>query len=250
MSQPINYSTGIVLHYSQGSQIYVVLVRRRTSYAFMDFCGGSYFAHQRDEMWKRIAHMVNYMTPDEKDHILSRSFSNIYYHAWGIDPEVTVVPNDKRTRFTRERSRYQSLIDADGGKRLTEIVKSASSISCLDLFELPKGKCRIDEDTLAAAKREVYEETNFVPDLYVVNQNMNYRHTYTAPDNQQVYTTDYYFAQLSAPAPSLAPKQTNWQQRIEISEIRAFSSTVIRELFPQYRPICDVLNNYYQDVLL
>lgn len=234
-----NYSAGVILIHRTSTDIQIIMIKRRFSYAFGDFINGRYSTL---DTFAQIAHMFRYMTAEEKAIISSNSAPNIFYHYWLVNPTDSLCPVDIATKYKSFCDRFSSLIRHDMGRQINELLIRTPCISCLDLFEFPKGKVKPNEDSLDAAKRELKEETNYNENNYILYDDIKpLNYILNAPDNGEVYITDYYIGEVTIANAHTSLKMTDWSQKIEVSEIRRFSISSIRDLFPHYRALCDYI---------
>ena len=155
----------------------ILLVQKRTTYAYGDFVMGKYNPRNKDS----IMSLFNNMTIDEKLTILGLNFKSMWYKLW-LNHEHGKTYFDARAKFCAE-----FLIDNREVKLRSMINKSISGEL---LWEVPKGrKNNPVEPNIACAIREFEEETGYARKKYFllperdiiyqkIEKNITYRTTY------------------------------------------------------------------------
>lgn len=136
-------SCGIACLKFENNKYHVLLIRKRSTYAFINFVNGKY-------TYKcKLSELLNKMTVEEKQIILSFNYDFIFYQAFGM------MPNDLfLSRFQIGKSKFNNL---DKNKLKDLINKSA----CIQpIWDFPKGKHEPGEGNFECAIREFEEETN------------------------------------------------------------------------------------------
>lgn len=221
--------------------IQFLMTRRRNTYAFGDFVQAKYLVpNSHTATLANLAHLFNYMTLDEKKAIKTNNFSFVWYMYWHTNPESTPAGVSEKYKFCEAKKHFDRLIATDNGATIANLInQSTNSVSCIDMFEFPKGRKGQNESARVAAERELVEETNFNRDFFTVYDDIEpYAYSFVGKDDKQNYVTNYYVGEILVPRHHAHVSIQQWRQVMEVSEIRLFNMRVIRELFPHYEKIC------------
>ena len=153
-------SYGICLCRIGNNGVQMLMIKKRTTYAFTSFVNGTYEHH--DE--KYLRKLFNNMTHTEKLLILHKDFDYMWKHTWMQD--VKNLSGNRVGKFLDKKNKFRKLID-DGGRRLRCMINGSNNSDTL--WEIPKGRKQMNERNLDAAMREFYEETNITPDDYTIS---------------------------------------------------------------------------------
>lgn len=202
-------STGIILFDNNFSK--VLLINKRTTYAYMDFVFGKYDKGNSSAMIK----MFNRMTLAEKVIVGSMDFNTIWYYLF--------LNNKKTSLFYRSKSKFESCFIDNGGRYLQTLL-NASNINSNTLWEPPKGRKNKKESNITCAMRETFEETNIKYDSYKIIPGEKI--TITIVGSSMTYKIIYYIAQA---CPNLAVN-LQMNNKTQIAEIAAAKWIPIHEL--------------------
>lgn len=239
-----NQTYGVVLMVAKGAkiddEIQFLMTRRRNTYAFGDFVHGRYINQtSRQATLANLAKMFNYMTLDEKKAIRTNDFTIVWYMYWNTIPERTPSTLTEKQKFDDAKRIFQRLIAPDNGAAVANLINQSSSISCIDMFEFPKGRKGPGEAPRAAAERELVEETNFNKNFFMMyDAAAPFTYTFTGKDDGQKYLVNYYVGEIIVPRHEAHVSFHQWRQLMEVSEVRLFNLRTIRELFPEYVALC------------
>lgn len=235
---------GVVLMLTKGArnddEIQFLMTRRRNTYAFGDFIQGRHInPTSRVSTLAKLGKMFNYMTIDEKKAIRTNNFTLIWYLYWNTIPESSPSTLSEKQKFDEAKRNFQKLIAPDNGAAVANLINSSSSVSCIDMFEFPKGRKGTGESPRAAAERELVEETNFSKNFFMVyDETQPYVYSFFGKDDGQKYTVNYYAGEILVPRHQGTVSFNQWRQLMEVSEVRLFNLRTIRELFPDYTQLC------------
>lgn len=204
----IKNSYGIILvRISPKNEIEVLIVQRRTTYAFDDFVLGAY-RNNRETLIK----LFNNMTVHEKHIINSCNFEFIWYH---FRPERTpYLPS-----YNTAKNKFESRFTHDRGKMLRHIINDSKNRSLI--YEFPKGRCNGREKPINCAVREFGEETGIAKSNYKIIPNINRTLSITTMKEtiDVKYIIEYYFAITTCDF-DITLDFKNQNQISEVSDIR------------------------------
>jgi len=174
------FSYGIIL-FRQITELEVLLVQRRYTYAFCDFVYGRY---SNVEAAKKL---FNKMTPTELLHIYNLDFRSMCNIIW-TDPAPAMYAGFL-AKFTN------NFITYDGGIGLKRFIDSSYPSGRL-IWEVPKGrKSGHKEPDLICAIRELQEETGYSKGSYTLLPNVSKIVSYLNDGN--LYVNKFYIALLN-----------------------------------------------------
>jgi 8-oxo-dGTP pyrophosphatase MutT (NUDIX family) len=197
----------------------ILVVRRRNTYAFLDFMYSRYVKFRfNPNMPKKtfndnLIDLFNKMTVHEKFVIMSLDFDKIWYQAWLCAPpsqseiasvelkdtnnildNVQNILNNSNDilNYIKFKNKFKTtFLDHDGGASLKKLIKN-SNINAQPIWEIPKGRLKTKiESQVNCAVREFYEETNIPKSLYKVLPNTA---EYEYIDNNVKYKFVYFLA--------------------------------------------------------
>jgi len=197
-----------------GGALSLLMVRRKTSVGFMDFVRGKYSITNLH----RLHALVDTMTLQEKDAILTQSYDELWTMAWG--------KTHARTSYRLETD--QSSVSFDTLKRgisvggdmitLQTLMEGSTTRWIEPEWEFPKGRKNFQEKDIDCAYREVSEETGLpVKDLTLVENVVPFEETFIG-SNFKTYKYKYFLASV----PTTWGDLTRFQQS-EIGDARWFT---------------------------
>jgi len=189
----------------------VLMVRKKNTYAYLDFVRGCYSPYNNQAM----IDMFSKMTADEKITIRSLAFEFIWSRAWHS-------VQHRRQLYFRSKARFEKSFLYDGGVRLINLIDR--SHNARDIWEVPKGKKEGREDDIECAVREFREETGLQKNKYTIMPHKQYR--YEFEDEGIKYIFVYYLAILKSNINKMIPIKP--ETTCEITECRWMNILEIR----------------------
>jgi len=218
MATKISCGISCVRFNSTSNEYEVLLVKKRYTYAFIEFVLLKFNVNNK----LFIINLFNNMTEEEKRLILSMEYGMLYYHAF-LRRESDL---DKYERNFFMKNKKIFLINFTK-ELLLDLM--ANTISIELLWEFPKGKNEVNESNLNCAIREFEEETgitkakyNIMPSIQPVECKFS--------DNNINYKYYLYVAFCSS----------DFNRRFkpciytEISNIKWYSAKIAKYLLPNY----------------
>lgn len=155
----------------------ILFIKKRNSYAFIDFVKGEYKTNDDVRL------LLSKMTVNEKSIILSLDFNLIWLYC-------CLKLDKKSIKFIRGETAFKKLDKTC----LINNVKTTNHIELV--YEIPKGHKNKKESILNAATREFYEETNISKEKYHIFLNIP-PICYSFSDEGVKYTYIYYLALMN-----------------------------------------------------
>lgn len=194
----------------------VLMIKKRYTYAFIEFIRGMYDPYKHRD----IEYMFACMTITEKSLIQTRSFSTLWNYCNG-EP----TKSSDRSIFSRAYRKYTSLVEQDD-EILVKLLNNTKNATLL--WEIPKGRPNKKETSLHSAVREFEEETGLNKENYRILFDEG-TIEYSFIDCGVNYKYVYYLAVLVGNTnPTYDYK--NEHMLGEVSEIRFMTSTATQEL--------------------
>lgn len=173
----------------QLNRMEILMIKKRNSFAFMDFVLGNYKIHDLLHLKELFDNMNN---PEKLD-IASLNFSKIWYRAF------LKSPDDHRVRFNnndihlynRYKKFFSKLIENNERKILNLLSQSIGRDS---MWEIPKGKKENGQESeLSCAIREFEEETGIPAENFHILNNLD-PISFTKNSHKFCYINKYYLA--------------------------------------------------------
>ena len=186
--QPIT-SIGIIAFRKNNDIIEYLLIRRCNSLGFADFISGKYPLYNKNY----LMNIINEMTNEEKDIILTKDFDELWKTVWGDKPNIQYKSDEKISRSKFISLKLGITINNQEYNLKSLIEGSVTSWQETE-WGFPKGRRDFQEKDLQCALREFEEETGYNRSELNVIQNLNpYEEIFTG-SNYKSYKHKYYIA--------------------------------------------------------
>ncbi len=230
-------SLGIILYntieINNYFEINFLLIQRRDSMGFIELLRGKY--HEKDESY--LSKIVDIMTLDEKHRILHDSFDDLLNR-------FIINKNSRQHRFECMESKDKFNRLRDSGK-LKEMVENSPTKWLEPEWGFPKGRRHLKESDYDCACREFEEETGYIPDDYIVIQNIKPLEESFLGTNKIRYKHNYFLAK-SCTQKIVEINKNNKNQIVEIGNIGWFSFTdAMRKIRSYHREKINILKKAY-----
>lgn len=180
------FSFGVACCKVVNKKTYILMVRKRYTYAFNQFVNGRYNSNNRTE----VMYLFNNMTLEEKLDILSLNFLHLWYKIW--------LNSVTRTNsFFIAKNKFESAFLIDNGEKLRRYINQSKTNGHL-WWDIPKGRRKNKhESNIICAVREFYEETGIYKNYYnIIPQAIR---NYSFVDNNVRYNSTYFISIESKP---------------------------------------------------
>ena len=183
------------------------MVRRRNTVGFMDMVRGKYELEHPEH----IARLVDVMTLDEKEAVVSWEFVALWEKAWGREYQGAAAPSASASLAALRRgvSVRGSLVTIAG------LVASSPTAWTEPEWEFPKGRKHALEKDSECARRECAEETGMPHSAFEMVSNVAPIEEVFTGSNLRSYKYKYYLAYVANTTHSL-----DQYQRSEIGAVR------------------------------
>ncbi len=179
-------SYGVIAFRASNFGIQYLMLRRKDSFGYIDFVRGKYSPYNISQ----IQDIVNEMSIDEKQRILTESFETLWKNMWG---EITTIQYKAEENASMKKMEIIRAGVSINGEfvNLEEIVKNSNTKWNETEWEFPKGRRNYKEKDLECALREFEEETgisslnlnvveNVLPfeEIFIGSNHKSYKHKY------------------------------------------------------------------------
>ena len=149
-------SIGMIVFRKVGSDIEVLLIRRKDSLAFVDYMRGKYNLEDREY----ILNLFEKMTFGEREFIMNNEFSLLWNYLWGQNITNQYKNEEKlsRLKFNKLKNGYtiNNIVCC-----LKDIIKECKTEYMEPEWGFPKGRRNFQEKDIVCGLREFEEETGY-----------------------------------------------------------------------------------------
>ncbi len=179
----VSYGIACVRRNPETRNYEVLMIKKRATYAFIDFIRGRYDPMRHYD----LEFMFSEMTINEKVLIRGRNFHTIWMYCWVRDP----IKNADKNMYNKSQKKFNQLCEYRDGQYLLDLLNKSQH--CDLLWEIPKGRLNKNEIPMDSAVREFEEETGLKKSDYRL---LFDEHTidYTFSDGGIRYKYIYYMA--------------------------------------------------------
>jgi len=197
-----------------------LMICRKKSLGYVDFLRGKY-------VLTSTAHLINLieeMTLQEKEDVLTKSFSELWHDLWGIKPDGG---SDAMLASEKFSSIVQGCIIEGERVTLSSLIQSVSTTWTEPEWGFPKGRRNNYETDSMCALREYEEETGYDrSDLNIIRNIMPYEEIFIG-SNYKSYKHKYFIARSNASQP---------RKRFQDSEVSNLQWFTYEEVLAKIRP--------------
>lgn len=147
-------SFGIICFRVKNGSLEYLMIQRKDSLSFMEFIRGKY----RHEQLAYISQLLSYMTLEERDMLMTRSFDDLWNIIW-YQPSLPRQSNE----YTEAKRKFESLREGvivhGQSVTLEKLLLASPSAYTEPEWGFPKGRRHLREDDVHCAIREFCEET-------------------------------------------------------------------------------------------
>ncbi len=215
-TEPIT-SLGVILFQIVNNKIKYLLIQRRDTLGFVEFMRGKYNL----ENLKYISNILEIMTIEERDKILSNDFDTLWNNLW-----MNMNSKQYLNEYDSSKKKFNDL--KRGFKVQDEFINlKILNDRVLYIYDgpewgFPKGRRNLKESNIDCARREFEEETGLKPNDYELIMNIDPLEEIFLGTNNIRYKHIYYVAKTNK---DILPviNLDNYNQVTEISNIQWFT---------------------------
>jgi len=187
-------SYGIIAFRGGLEGIEYLMIRRKNSFGYIDFIRGKYSPYNLTQ----LKTLVDEMSLDEKQQILSLPFDELWIEMWG---ETNIGNNQYRSEENASKKKFELLKEGvvidNSIYTLTDIVKMSKTMWYETEWEFPKGRRNQREKDLDCALREFQEETGINHNRITIVENLLPFEEMFIGSNHKAYKHKYFLALLN-----------------------------------------------------
>ena len=202
-------SYGLVVYRLNNNKKEYLMVRRKNSFGYIDFIRGKYNLQNIHQ----IKNMIDEMSLEEKNNLLTEPFENIWFQMWGNNNiKYKIEENSSLKKFEELK---KGILFHDKIINL-EILISQSKTNWVETeWEFPKGKKNYHEQEINCALREFEEETgNKIENLYIIENLAPFEEIFMGTNNK-TYKNKYFVGYMKENVDILENYQKNEISKIE-----------------------------------
>ena len=179
-------SYGIIVFRKYEDNYKYLMIRRKDSFGYIDFIRGKYSPYNIYQIQK----IVDEMSIEEKERILSESFEQLWAQMWGGTINMQ-YKNEELVSFKKMELIRNGVASNNEIITLNDIIKNSKTQWSETEWEFPKGRRNSKERDIDCALREFEEETginknrisvieNILPfeEIFIGTNHKSYKHKY------------------------------------------------------------------------
>ena len=235
-------SIGLIPFKNTSSGIKYLMICRKDTLGFVDFMRGKYPIYN----YKYLCNIINEMTIDEKNKLLTGNFDVLWKELWGENVSIQYRIEEKTSR-----EKFELLKNGvSSGKKnynLDTLITTSDTDWSEPEWGFAKGRRNYQEKDICCALREFHEETGYSKSSVNIIQNLVPFEEIFTGSNYKSYKHCYYIANI----PENVKPLTSFQKS-EVSKLewRSFEDAIdiIRPYNFEKKAVLervnDLLNNY------
>jgi 8-oxo-dGTP pyrophosphatase MutT (NUDIX family) len=185
-------SYGVIAFRATNSGIQYLMLRRKDSFGYIDFIRGKYSPYNISQ----IQDIVNEMSIDEKQRILTEPFDILWKNMWG-DITTTQYKVEENASMKKMETIREGVTVNGEFTSLDQIIQNSNTNWIETEWEFPKGRRNYKEKDLDCALREFQEETGILSSrLTIVENVLPFEETFIGT-NHKSYKHKYFLAFLN-----------------------------------------------------
>ena len=207
-------SIGIIVFRASSSGIQYLLIRRKDTLGYVDFLRGKYPIHNK----RYLMNIINEMTLQEKNVLLTKDFSELWNNLWGEDVGIQYRGEEKSSREKLENLKKGVILENNKLHYLHDLIGESESKWTEPEWGFPKGRRNYQEKDLDCALREWEEETGYSrSQIKIINNLVPFEEIFTG-SNYKSYKHKYFVAYMTDDE-----CRENDFQRTEVSKVDWFT---------------------------
>lgn len=202
-------SLGIITFRKKNNEIEYLLICRKDSLGYVDFLRGRYDIENKDY----ILSIINVMTQQEKQNIISKPFSELWKNLWGDFIGIQYRGEEKLSQTKFENLKRG--VNSNGNfYTLNDLLNESTEKWNEPEWGFPKGRRNFQEKDNDCAIREWSEETGYTKDdINIITNVLPYEENFTG-SNYKSYKHKYYLGKMEPDV-----EINNNYQKTEVSKL-------------------------------
>ena len=225
-------SSGIICFRKQNNKIEYLLICRKDTLGYIEFMRGKYPMYFK----AYVINLINEMTIQEKNNLLTKSFDELWYELWG-----DFINSKYSTEGKISKSKFNNIMDGVNNYdskyyKLRQLIEKSSSIWTEPEWGFPKGRREYHESDVDCSKREFQEETGIShTKIDMILNVIPYEETFMG-SNYKAYKHKYYLAHMKEIDNSYD------FQKSEISNMKWLSvESVLKHIRPYNKELINII---------
>ena len=239
-------SSGIICFRKRNRKIEYLLICRKDTLGYIEFMRGKYPMYFKSY----IINLIDEMTIQEKNNLLTKSFDELWYELWG-----DFVNSKYSTEGKISKSKFNHIMDGVNNYdseyyKLRQLIEKSTTTWTEPEWGFPKGRREYHESDVDCGKREFEEETGIShTKIDIILNIIPYEETFMG-SNYKSYKHKYYLAYMKDLDNSHNFQKTEisnmkWMTyENALKHIRPYNS----ELIDIFKKVNEVLTEHYDDV--
>lgn len=203
-------------------KIKFLMIQRKDTMGYIDLVRGKYPDNNSKESNDLIHTYINEMTADEKNNLLTMSFTEIWSKLW-VNHDSKYFKNE----YTSSKLKYEKL-------NIKHLIEQSTTTYKFQEFSFPKGRRNMKEHNIACAEREFCEETGYTKAHYEFIRNYPVICEEFVGTNGIQYRHIYYLVKMRSFIPIPKVDLKNYAQSGEVKTLGWFSFNECMNLIRPY----------------
>ena len=225
-------SSGIICFLKRNHKIEYLLICRKDTLGYVEFMRGKYPMYFKSY----IINLINEMTIQEKNNLLTKTFDDLWYQLWGdfVNSKYSTEGKISKSKFSHIKDGV-NIYDSDFFE-LKELIQKSTTKWTEPEWGFPKGRREYHETDVDCSKREFQEETGI--SSRKINMILNvipYEETFMG-SNYKSYKHKYYLAYMKD-----IDNTTNFQ-KTEVSNMKWLTyDQVLKHIRPYNNELINIV---------
>jgi len=182
-------SVGVITVRSFNNKLEYLMICRKDTLGYIDFLRGKFNLNSKSH----IMNLLNEMTNNEKERILSKNFHDLWTELWGNDIGIQ-YRNEEQTSGEKFHMLKTGVMIDDQVYNIVDLVNESTNEWNEPEWGFPKGRRNYQERDYECAVREWEEETGYSRDkIKILNNVVPYEEIFTG-SNYKSYKHKYYLS--------------------------------------------------------
>lgn len=181
-----------IISFRKRINIEYLLICRKDSLGYVDFIRGKYPLYNK----KYIQNLVDEMTIEEKNNILTKPFDYLWKNLWFIDESIQYRLDEKSSRNKFEQIKRGIQLNDVDKYDIESLIKNSKTQWETPEWGFPKGRRNYGEKDIQTGIREWTEETGYPSNSVNIISNILPFDEYFVGSNFKSYKHKYYLAYI------------------------------------------------------